>query len=150
SISGRGQSPKKVTAADLFYLGRMDQGMMNVLYLLAQYLFRRTEGRKSGARLSRVYFIGCLVAHFGMVSDEGLIGLIVIAREPLMIDIDELVKLNICIRLNDTWAWVAPGLERQPVAAAGAQRLLRRRRVRQRTEEASTSAAPLNEDQPDP
>ncbi|GJY38914.1 hypothetical protein Tco_0425278 [Tanacetum coccineum] len=81
------------------------------------------EGRKSGARFSGVYFIGRLTAHFGMVSDEGLIGLIVIAREPLMIDIDDLVKLNICIRLNDTWAWVASGLERQPVASAGAQRL---------------------------
>ncbi|GKB49988.1 hypothetical protein Tco_0900741 [Tanacetum coccineum] len=84
---------------------------------------RSAEGRKSGARFSGVYFIGRLTAHFGMVSDEGLIGLIVIAREPLMIDIDDLVKLNICIRLNDTWAWVASGLERQPVASAGAQRL---------------------------
>ncbi|GJU50821.1 hypothetical protein Tco_1220376 [Tanacetum coccineum] len=141
---------------------------------------RSAEGRKSGARFSGVYFIGRLIAHFGMVSDEGLIGLIVIAREPLMIDIDDLVKLNICIRLNDTWAWVASGLERQPVAAAGAQRLEEkvhglhsdmveqrevldsmshdfarfttwtRRRVRQRTGEASTSAALLKEDQPDP
>ncbi|GKC08980.1 uncharacterized mitochondrial protein-like protein [Tanacetum coccineum] len=48
-ISGRGQAPKKVTAIDLFYLRSMDQGMANVLYLLAQYLFRHAEGRKSGA-----------------------------------------------------------------------------------------------------
>ncbi|GJS54627.1 hypothetical protein Tco_0627989 [Tanacetum coccineum] len=28
--------------------------------------------------------------------------------------------LNICVRLSDTWAWVAPGPERQQVATAGA------------------------------
>ncbi|GKB94216.1 hypothetical protein Tco_0980353, partial [Tanacetum coccineum] len=63
SIFGRGQVPEKVT------------GMLG--------------GRKSGARLSRGYFIGRLAAHFGL-------------------------------RLGDTWAWVAPGPERQPNDAAGA------------------------------
>ncbi|GJY38594.1 hypothetical protein Tco_0424958 [Tanacetum coccineum] len=52
-ISKRGQAPEKVTATDLFYLRRMDRGAANVLYLLAQYLFRRAEGRKSGARIIR-------------------------------------------------------------------------------------------------
>ncbi|GJZ20795.1 retrovirus-related pol polyprotein from transposon TNT 1-94 [Tanacetum coccineum] len=50
SISGRGQAPEKC-------------------------LFRHTEGRKSGARLSGGYFIGRLAMHFGLVSDEGLRGL---------------------------------------------------------------------------
>ncbi|GKG13490.1 hypothetical protein Tco_0350450, partial [Tanacetum coccineum] len=50
---------------------------------------------KSGARLFGGHFIGCLAAHFGLVSDQGL---------------------------RDTWAWVAPGPERQPDAAAGAPR----------------------------
>ncbi|GKA25668.1 hypothetical protein Tco_0711777, partial [Tanacetum coccineum] len=69
SILGRGQAPEKVTGVDLFYLRSMDQGTANVLYLLAQYLFRHAEGRKSGARLSGGHFIKCLAAHFELVSD---------------------------------------------------------------------------------
>ncbi|GJU89605.1 hypothetical protein Tco_1302028 [Tanacetum coccineum] len=67
SIFGRGQAPEK--------------------------LFRHDKGRKSEARLSEGHFIGRLAEHFGLVSDEGLMGL---------------------------FAWVAPGLERQPIAVAGA------------------------------
>ncbi|GJZ71653.1 hypothetical protein Tco_0635504 [Tanacetum coccineum] len=78
------------------------------------------EGRKSGARLFEVHFIGRLAAHFGLVSDEELRGLSVITRELLMIDLHELVRLNICMRLGDTWAWVAPSPERQLAAAFGA------------------------------
>ncbi|GKG29078.1 hypothetical protein Tco_0416443, partial [Tanacetum coccineum] len=58
----------------------MDRGAVNVLYLLAQYLFRHAEGRKSGARLSGGQFIGRLAHHFGLVSDDGLRGLSVVAR----------------------------------------------------------------------
>ncbi|GKF60390.1 hypothetical protein Tco_0177176, partial [Tanacetum coccineum] len=47
----RGQAPEKLTATDLFYLRSMDRGAANVPYLLAQYLFRHAEGRKSSARL---------------------------------------------------------------------------------------------------
>ncbi|GKB09958.1 hypothetical protein Tco_0843881 [Tanacetum coccineum] len=36
------------------------------------------------------------------------------------IDLHELARLNICLRFGDTWAWVAPGSERQQAAAAGA------------------------------
>ncbi|GJT24482.1 hypothetical protein Tco_0894419 [Tanacetum coccineum] len=39
------------------------------------------QGRKSIARLSVGHFIGCLAAHFVLVSDEGLTGLSIIARE---------------------------------------------------------------------
>ncbi|GKA35472.1 hypothetical protein Tco_0721963 [Tanacetum coccineum] len=46
--------------------------------------------------------------HFGLVSDEGLMGLSVIARMLPVIDLDELVKLNICVRLADNWVWVVP------------------------------------------
>ncbi|GKF17787.1 hypothetical protein Tco_0062705, partial [Tanacetum coccineum] len=60
-----------------------------------------------------------LVEHFGLVSDEGLIGLTVIARELPLIDMDELVRLRICDMFDDTWAWVAPGPERQPDAVVG-------------------------------
>ncbi|GJY10987.1 hypothetical protein Tco_0379172 [Tanacetum coccineum] len=56
------QAPEKVTATDLFYLRSMDEGMVvNVPYLLAQYLFRHTEGRKHRARMSGGYFIGRLL-----------------------------------------------------------------------------------------
>ncbi|GJS00915.1 hypothetical protein Tco_0317423 [Tanacetum coccineum] len=98
----------------------MDRGTTNVPYLLAQYLFMHAEGRKSRARLFGGHFIGRLADHFGIVSDEGLRGLFVISRELPVIDLHELARLNICGRFGDTWAWVAPGLERQQVAAAGA------------------------------
>ncbi|GJS09477.1 hypothetical protein Tco_0366273 [Tanacetum coccineum] len=118
TISGRGQGPEKVTGVDLFYFRSMDRGTANVLYLLAQYLFKHVEGRKSGARLSRGHFIGRLDDHFGLISDEGLRGLSVISRELPVIDLHELAKLNICGRFGDTWAWVALGPERQPGVAA--------------------------------
>nr|GEW89435.1 retrotransposon protein, putative, Ty3-gypsy subclass [Tanacetum cinerariifolium] len=52
-ISERGQAPKMVNANDLFYLRSMDEGtVVNVPYLLAQYLFRYAEGRKQGAWMS--------------------------------------------------------------------------------------------------
>ncbi|GJV79387.1 ribonuclease H-like domain-containing protein [Tanacetum coccineum] len=120
NISGRGHAPKKVNATNLFYLCSMDRGAANVPYLVAQYLFRHIEGRKSGTRLSRGHFIGRLAHHFGLVSDDGLRGLSVVARNLPLIDIGELVKLNICMEIRDNWAWVALGPERQPDAAAGA------------------------------
>ncbi|GJU28563.1 hypothetical protein Tco_1167184 [Tanacetum coccineum] len=78
------------------------------------------EGRKSRARMSGGHFIGHLVEHFGLVSDEGLRGLTVISRELPMIDLHKLAKLNICGRFGDTWAWVAPRPEREVVVAADA------------------------------
>nr|GEV52288.1 hypothetical protein [Tanacetum cinerariifolium] len=45
--SGKGQAPEKATAIDLFYLRNIDRGTTNVPHLLAQYLFRHVEGRKS-------------------------------------------------------------------------------------------------------
>ncbi|GKD97755.1 hypothetical protein Tco_1381652, partial [Tanacetum coccineum] len=96
-----GQTPKKVTATDLIYLHSMDRGTANVLYLLAQYLFKHTEERKSGARLSGGHFIGRLAHHFGLVSNDGLKGLSIVTRELPLIDIGELVKLNICMEVED-------------------------------------------------
>ncbi|GKE06112.1 hypothetical protein Tco_1398130 [Tanacetum coccineum] len=82
----RGQTPKNVSATDLFYLRSMNQGTTNVPYLLAQYLFRHTKGRKSSAKLSRGHFIGRLAHHFGLVSDDGLKGLSIVTRELSLID----------------------------------------------------------------
>ncbi|GJT25100.1 hypothetical protein Tco_0895037, partial [Tanacetum coccineum] len=84
---------------DLFYLRSMDRGTANVPYLLVQYLFRHFEGRKSGARLFGGHFIGRLAAHFGLLG-----------------------RLNICERIGNAWAWVAPGQERQSYATFGAPR----------------------------
>ncbi|GJU41692.1 hypothetical protein Tco_1194649 [Tanacetum coccineum] len=82
SIAERSQALEKVTVTDLFYLRGMDVDSVNHLYLLARYLRLFTAGRKSKAHISRGQFI--------------------------------------CAQFDDTWAWVAMGLERQPDAAAGA------------------------------
>nr|GFD04083.1 hypothetical protein [Tanacetum cinerariifolium] len=83
------------------------EGAANVLYLLAQYLFRHAKGRKSSARLSGGHFIRRLTHHFGLVSDDGLRGLSVVTCELPLIDTGELIKLNICMEIGDDWAWVA-------------------------------------------
>ncbi|GJS79689.1 hypothetical protein Tco_0729570 [Tanacetum coccineum] len=103
SISGRGQSPEKVTCIDLFYLCSMDRGTINVPHLLEQYLFRHSEGRKSGARLSGGHFIGRLAMHFGLVSDDGLRGLQVVTRELPLIDLHELWVGSNFDEYEDTW-----------------------------------------------
>ncbi|GJU07344.1 hypothetical protein Tco_1123774 [Tanacetum coccineum] len=94
SIARRSQAPEKVTVTDLFYLRGMDVDSVNASYLLARYL--------------------------RLLTAEILQGLTVIAPALSVIDMAELVRLQICEQLDDTWAWVAMGLERQPDAAAGA------------------------------
>ncbi|GJS35302.1 hypothetical protein Tco_0533684 [Tanacetum coccineum] len=62
TIYDNGQSLKKVTTTDLFFLCNMDEGtVVNVPYLLAQYLFRHAWGRNTGAQMSDGHFI----AHLG-------------------------------------------------------------------------------------
>ncbi|GKA69222.1 hypothetical protein Tco_0775286 [Tanacetum coccineum] len=96
SIVGRSQAPGKVTVTDLFYLKGMDVGSVNIPCLLARYLRMFASRRKRWAMISRGFlffwhFIGFYLA-----------------------------KSRICEELDDTWAWVASRLERQPDAAAGA------------------------------
>nr|GEW91431.1 hypothetical protein [Tanacetum cinerariifolium] len=93
SIVGRSQAPEMVTVIDLFYLRGMDVGSVIIPYLLARYLRFFTLGRKQGAMISRDF------PEIGMA---------------------ELVRLEICEELDDTWAWVAPRPERQQVTVAGA------------------------------
>ncbi|GJX32262.1 hypothetical protein Tco_0242117 [Tanacetum coccineum] len=95
SIAGRSQSPEKVTVTDLFYLREMDVGSVNVPYLLARYLRLFASGRKQGAMISGGQFLP-------------------------VIDMNELARLQICIDIDYTWAWVAPGPENYPDAVAGA------------------------------
>nr|GFA88233.1 hypothetical protein [Tanacetum cinerariifolium] len=92
SIARRSQAAKKVTKTDLLYLRGMDVGSINVPYLLARYLRLFASGRKQG---------------------------VMISGDLLVINMAELARLQICIELDDTWDWVAPGPERQPDAAAG-------------------------------
>ncbi|GKA60554.1 hypothetical protein Tco_0759961 [Tanacetum coccineum] len=63
-------------------------------------------GRKRRVMISLGQFVARLAKHFGLLTKQRLQGLT-----------DELVRLHICERLDDTWAWVAPGPERQPNAA---------------------------------
>ncbi|GKE40592.1 hypothetical protein Tco_1463997, partial [Tanacetum coccineum] len=71
------------------------------------------KGRNSGVRLSGGHFIGHLAMHFGLVNDEELRGLQVVARELPLIDLHEIGRLHIYARYGDTWAWVAEGPKRQ-------------------------------------
>ncbi|GJT91833.1 hypothetical protein Tco_1080678 [Tanacetum coccineum] len=120
SIARRGQAPKKVIVTDLFYLRGLDVGSVNIPYLLAWYLRRFATGRKSGAHISGGQFMARLAEHFGLLTMEILGGLTVIALVLPIIDMGELVRLQICMEVNDTWAWVAIGPERQPDTVAGA------------------------------
>ncbi|GKA59946.1 hypothetical protein Tco_0759259 [Tanacetum coccineum] len=91
-----------------------------ILRLCHRYLRLFAAGRKSGALISRGQFVARLAEHFGLLTEERLRGLTVIAPALLVIDMDELVRLQICVEIDDTWDWVAQGPERQPDAAAGA------------------------------
>ncbi|GJZ84024.1 hypothetical protein Tco_0649197 [Tanacetum coccineum] len=64
--------------------------------------------------------IACSIAGRSQAPEKGLT---VIAPELSVIDMAELVRLQICREIDDTWAWVALGPERQHDAAAGAPRV---------------------------
>ncbi|GJY12546.1 hypothetical protein Tco_0381855 [Tanacetum coccineum] len=119
SIARRSQTLENVTVIDLFYLRGMDVGSVNISYLLARYLRLFASRRKQGAMIFGGQFVARLAEHFGLLTEERLQGLTVIVRDLPVIDMAELVRLQICEELDDTWAWVAPGPERQQVAAAG-------------------------------
>nr|GEU44588.1 hypothetical protein [Tanacetum cinerariifolium] len=113
SIDGRSQAPKKVTVTDLFYLRGLDVGSVNIPYLLARYLRRFAAERKSGALVLGGQFIARLAEHFGLLTEERLQGLTVIAPALLIIDITELIRLQIYAEFRDTWAWVPADAARQ-------------------------------------
>nr|GEW05195.1 hypothetical protein [Tanacetum cinerariifolium] len=62
------------------------------------------------------------LAHFRLVSNQGLRGLSVVTRELSLIDLNKLKRLKIYVRVDDTWAWVALRPERQLDAAASSPR----------------------------
>ncbi|GKB56032.1 hypothetical protein Tco_0912218 [Tanacetum coccineum] len=122
SIAGRSQTLEKVIMTDMFYLRGMDFGSVNVPYLLARYLRLFAAGRKSGALIYGSQFVARLAEHFGLLTEERLRGLTVITPALSVIDMNELVRLQICMEIDDTWDWVAQGPKRQPNAAAGAHK----------------------------
>ncbi|GJT40735.1 hypothetical protein Tco_0940600 [Tanacetum coccineum] len=148
SISSRGQAPEKVTDVDLFYLCSMDRGTTNVPSLLAQYIFRHAEGRKSGARLSGGHFIGRLAMHFGLVSDEGFERVAGVVESFTTEQFRVSTLLITCM----TQLMDVSGLTYQAFDSTlvGISRMPYQRRVRPRTCDARTSAAPHTDDQPDP
>ncbi|GKD18445.1 hypothetical protein Tco_1207603, partial [Tanacetum coccineum] len=85
-----------------------------ILRLCHRYLRLFTAGRKSKALISGGQFVARLAKHFRLLTEERLQGLTVIAPALPVIDIAELVRLQICVEINDTWACIALGPERQP------------------------------------
>ncbi|GKC68955.1 hypothetical protein Tco_1114838 [Tanacetum coccineum] len=181
SISGRGQAPEKVTGVDLFYLRSMDRGTTNVPHLLAQYLFRHAEGRKSKARLSRAKE----APHLHKATEEDAQEIPAPAQAPpppLPAKLPNTMSQRIEEEVHDlqrdvvglrgvvesftteqsrvsTWLITcmtqlldASGQTYQPFDSTlvGSSRLSFQRRLKQRTSDASTSAAPHTDAQPDP
>nr|GEV89434.1 hypothetical protein [Tanacetum cinerariifolium] len=64
---------------------------------------------KSGALISSGQFVAQLAKHSGLLTEERLHGLTVTAPALPIIDMIELVRLQICVELVDTWAWVPAG-----------------------------------------
>ncbi|GJT62267.1 hypothetical protein Tco_1005800 [Tanacetum coccineum] len=90
NITGRSQTPEKVTVTDLFYLRGMDVGSVNFLYLLDRYLRLFSLGRKQGAMISGWQFVARLANHFGLLTEERLQGLTVFAPALPVIDMAKL------------------------------------------------------------
>ncbi|GJY16948.1 hypothetical protein Tco_0387370, partial [Tanacetum coccineum] len=162
SIAGRSQAPDKVTVTGLFYLRGMDVGSVNVPYLLARYLRLFVDGRKSGAHISGGQFVARLAEHFGLLTAEIVGGLTVISPELLIIDMAELSGLGCPIVDEGGQADPAPAQAPPPPPAttrtmAGVTYTSYSetpreytRRVRCKTDGASTSTTQQDQQQPDP
>nr|GEW27099.1 hypothetical protein [Tanacetum cinerariifolium] len=153
STGERSQAPKTVTVTDLFYLRGMDVGSVNVPYLLASLRLERKPDVAVGA---------LVVVENALVVDESALARLARVEE-------EVHKIRGTLgKQHEVMDAMARGLSRFTVwAAGGISQLLdfvratyvryskthvpyQRRRVRQRTGDTNTSAAPLYEDQPDP
>ncbi|GKC10068.1 hypothetical protein Tco_1001678 [Tanacetum coccineum] len=119
SIASRSQASEKVTVTDLFYLRGLDVRSINIPYLLARYLRRFAARRKSGALISGGKFVARLAKHFGLLTKRRLQGLTITAPDLPIIDMTELIRLQICVKLEDTWAWVPAGPARWEGDAGG-------------------------------
>ncbi|GJZ02695.1 hypothetical protein Tco_0520656 [Tanacetum coccineum] len=92
--------------------------------MMAHSIAGRSQApEKTGAHISGGQFVAQLAKHFGLLTAEIVGGLTVIALKLQIIDMAELVRLQICMQVYDTWAWVAMGPQRQPDAVAGAPKV---------------------------
>ncbi|GJZ91595.1 hypothetical protein Tco_0663522 [Tanacetum coccineum] len=169
NIAGRRQAPKKVTVADLFYLRRVDVGSIYIYYMVARYLSLFASGRKRGAMISGGTGGDCRdlpvidMAELGPQSPPAQTMAQRLARvEEEVHEIrgslgEQHEVMDVMARdLSRFIVWAAGGIS-QLLDFAGATYVwyskthvpYQRRRVRQRTRDASTSAAPHDEDQPD-
>ncbi|GJT09896.1 hypothetical protein Tco_0856938 [Tanacetum coccineum] len=88
--------------------------------MMAHSIAGRSQApEKSEDHISGGQFVARLAEHFRLLTAKILGGLSVISPELLIIDMGKLVRLQICMEVDDTWAWVAMGLESQPDATAG-------------------------------
>nr|GEZ90004.1 hypothetical protein [Tanacetum cinerariifolium] len=163
SIAERSQAPKKVMVTDLFYLRGMDINSVNIPYLLARYLRLFASGRKSGALILGGQFVARLDEHFGLLTEERLLGLTIISPTLPVINMDELVRLQILARsmpqrmdrIEEDVCKIRGALGEQREARVTYTsyvdfQIPYQRRVRRRTSEANTSAAQQDEQQPEP
>ncbi|GJY85416.1 reverse transcriptase domain-containing protein [Tanacetum coccineum] len=88
--------------------------------LIACSIAGRSQAPEKEAMIFGGQDVARLAEHFGLLTEERLQRLTVIVRDLPIINMAELVRLQIYEEIDDTWAWVAPGPERQPDAAAGA------------------------------
>nr|GFA31153.1 hypothetical protein [Tanacetum cinerariifolium] len=75
--------------------------------------------RKQGAMISQGEFVARLAKNFGLLTEDRIQGLTVIVRDLPVINMAELVRLQICVELDYTWAWVPAGLARKEGDAGG-------------------------------
>nr|GEY19053.1 hypothetical protein [Tanacetum cinerariifolium] len=100
--------------------------MLRLRHMLIAYsIAGRSEALEKGAMISGGQFVARIAEHFGLLTKERLQGLTMIVRDLLVIDMAELVRLQICEELDDTWAWVASRLARQSDVAVGATEVAR-------------------------
>ncbi|GKA40000.1 hypothetical protein Tco_0732593 [Tanacetum coccineum] len=92
--------------------------------MMAHSIARRSQAPEKVTVTDLFYLrgldVGSVNIPYLLLTAEILGGLMVVAPELQMIDMAELVRLQICVHHDDTWAWVAIGLERQPDAMVSA------------------------------
>ncbi|GKB36917.1 hypothetical protein Tco_0881859 [Tanacetum coccineum] len=87
--------------------------------LIACSIAGRSQAPKKGAIIFRGQYVARLAKHFGLLTKERLQGLTVIATALPIIDMAELVRLQLYVELDDTWASVPTGPARQEGGVGG-------------------------------
>ncbi|GJQ94362.1 hypothetical protein Tco_0005501 [Tanacetum coccineum] len=87
--------------------------------MMVHSIARRSQApEKSGAHISGGQFVSRLAEHFGLLTAKILGGLMVITPELPIINMGELVILQICMEVDDTWAWAPQQPPPPPLTAA--------------------------------